>query len=290
MFRESWSEVATAFVDQNRGKGWKERSGGSLSSRYEKLMESAKHNRPYVHSKRLGYELTHNRSNVIVIVDDDNPVPSTPLVGRLFTAEEDGELVLLREKTGDRAQWDSVTDDFNKRFPHSPRSTSSLASRYLDFLQDITSRKAGNVSQRQRAIDTLRQKGIDHQLENPFSSSSSVPSKKFTAEEDGELIRLREKFRGLARWDEIRKDYNAEFPDAPRSSGSLSSRYCRVLQETALEQLQGGVNQRERALAALRKRGIELHVNDHISDSSSEEEEESETEDESEEENNDEPE
>ncbi|KAE9988129.1 hypothetical protein EG327_003488 [Venturia inaequalis] len=258
MFRESWSEVAAAFVDQNRGKGWRERSGPSLRSRYELLMDQAKISKP---------------SNVIIIDDDDNPVPTTQLGPRLFTSEQDGELILLREKEGGQVRWDAIADDFNRKFPHVPRSANSLRSRYHEFLKDDPSRRPDNVSQRKRAIDALKQRGIEHQVETFISDS-----KRFTAEEDGELIRLREKFRGMVRWDEIQKHYIAKFPDTPRTTGSLSSRYSRVLQELAFDQLQGGVNQRERALAALRKQGIELQVNDPISDSSSEEEDETEDE------------
>lgn len=210
---------------------------------------------------------------MIIIDDDDNPVPITQLGPRLFTSEQDGELILLREKEGGQARWDAIADDFNRKFPHVPRSANSLSSRYREFLKDDASRRPDNVSQRKRAIDALKQRGIEHQVETFISDS-----KRFTAEEDGELIRLREKFRGMVRWDEIQKHYIAKFPDTPRTTGSLSSRYSRVLQELAFDQLQGGVNQRERALAALRKQGIELQVNDPISDSSSEEEDETEDE------------
>ncbi|TID25171.1 hypothetical protein E6O75_ATG04376 [Venturia nashicola] len=273
MSGQSWPKVAEAFVDQNRGKGWRERSGPSLSSRYESLNAQGKVSKPSV---------------VITIDDDDNPVPVIQFGSRSFTPEEDGELILLREKMGDQAQWSAIVKDFNKKFPLSPRSRTSLTSRYLDFLQEDTCRRPNSVNQRQRAINALRQKGIEHSVEIQISSSSSTTPKKFTPEEDGALILLREKFRGPVRWDEIREDYNAKFPDNPRTSGSLSSRYTKVLTELALEQLQGGVNQRDRALAELKKQGIELQVNDPISDSSSEEDEDDEEEEDQAEEDDDE--
>lgn len=230
---------------------------------------------------------------MIIIGDDDNPVPTTQFAPRLFTVEDDGELILSREKMGDQAQWDAVANDFNRKFSHAPRSTDSLRSRYIKFLQEDISRRPSKVSHRQKALDALRQKGIEHSLDNPSTFSST--SRKFTPEEDGELILLREKCRGMARWDRIRKDYNANFPDAPRSIKSLNSRYAKVLKEFALDQIQGGLNQRERAIAALQKQGIELQVNDPISDSDSDSNSDSDSEeeddtDESEEEQDEEPE
>lgn len=98
-------------------------------------------------------------------------------------------------------------------------------------------------------------------------------SRHFTAEEDGELLRLREKFGGLARWDQIGMDFNAKFPKAPRSLSSLKGRYMATLREAARPQIQGAVDQRQRAVAALKRSGTELQVNDPFSDSSSGEEE-----------------
>lgn len=109
---------------------------------------------------------------MIVIDDDDNPVPTTPFAPR-FTAEEDGELILLKERVGCQARWDSITDEFNRKFPQHLRSSGSLRSRYNDFLQDDTSRRLGNGGQRQRAIDALRQRGIELQVVDPISDSSS---------------------------------------------------------------------------------------------------------------------
>lgn len=109
---------------------------------------------------------------MIVIDDDDNPVPTTPFAPR-FTAEEDGELILLKERVGGPARWDSITDEFNRKFPQYLRSSGSLRSRYNDFLQDDTSRRPGNGGQRQRAIDALRRRGIELQADDSISDSSS---------------------------------------------------------------------------------------------------------------------
>jgi hypothetical protein len=100
--------------------------------------------------------------------------------------------------------------------------------------------------------------------------------KPFTADEDGELLLLRERFKGLASWDQISRDFNKKFPQSTRSYISLRSRYLHILQEGADRQNRGSLNQRERAIDALRKRGIELQVNDSISDSASERDEDDE--------------
>ncbi|QDS75363.1 hypothetical protein FKW77_002323 [Venturia effusa] len=258
MPHESWSKVAAALMEQNRGRGWKERSSQSLCAQYELLMQQEK---------------LSKQPTVIIIDDHEKPISLAPLVSRKFTAEEDGELIRLRKNMGDSLRWSIVADDFNKKFSHSPRSMSSLKSRYLDFLQDDAPLKPGNGSQRQNAVDELQQKGIERLVKAQESKFDSMTLKNFTAEEDSELILLTERFRGTARWGDICRDYNAKMPDVPRSPDSLSTRYRKFLQETAFEQLQGGENMRERALAVLRKRGIELQVDDPISDSSSEDDE-----------------
>lgn len=58
MFQKSWWEVAAAYVQQCKAKGWNERSKGAMKKRYEILMNEGKNNQKY----KLCDNLTFNGS------------------------------------------------------------------------------------------------------------------------------------------------------------------------------------------------------------------------------------
>jgi hypothetical protein len=118
-------------------------------------------------------QLTENRSNVIIL-DDDEPAPKALVVNKLFTADEDGDLIVLREKLAGKARWEQITSDFNKKYPQSSRSLTSLRSRYNQSLQEGTLRQIeGSINQRERAIAALNRRGIEIQVNDSISDSSS---------------------------------------------------------------------------------------------------------------------
>jgi hypothetical protein len=117
----------------------------------------------------------------VVVIDDGDLVPQMPAVPKLFTADEDSKLIVLREKLSGLARWDQITKDFNRKFSQAPRSTGSLRSRYNDALQEGARRQIqGTVDQRARAIDTFRENGIEFQVNDSISDSASE------REEDGD--------------------------------------------------------------------------------------------------------
>jgi hypothetical protein len=82
----------------------------------------------------------------------DNDDPFTCKTPRLFTVEEDVELLRLREKAMPMARWEQITQAFNSKFFPKTRSQVSLSHRYVRTIGPLATIRSGSSSRSARAV------------------------------------------------------------------------------------------------------------------------------------------
>jgi hypothetical protein len=113
-------------------------------------------------------------SSDVIFLDDDESVPQKPALVNQFTADEDGELILLVEKLGPPLPWRQIAHRYNTKFPRSPRTWNSLKSRYCSALRSGGLQvKPDMRKQRDRAITSLRKRGIELEVHDSISEVDS---------------------------------------------------------------------------------------------------------------------
>lgn len=144
-----------------------------------------------------------------------------------WTKSEDAELIHLRERTEPRPSWQETVDALNRKFYEKasgdpPRNYNNTRQRWRQMSGDKNCSKAG-LALRKEALALLSDTDITFTKSSPSS---------FSAEEDIELVKLRDEEMPGSAWVEITEMFNSRMHVKPgyqeRSGSSLYSHYERT--------------------------------------------------------------
>lgn len=186
--------------------------------------------------------------------------------GRRWSSKEDAELIRLREFVVRVPDWKIIHRKMKKRLPTCKRTAAAVAQRYTACLapnalgdnsyDDQECRKIRNSALATLAeLDELP----DEQSSSSDDETAGLHGQRYTAAEDAEIIRLRERIGYQLQWDAMHAAFKRKFTSSDRSVNGLQERYMKVLAEDATERADASIeyceNMRRRALHFLDKTG-----------------------------------
>jgi hypothetical protein len=171
-------------------------------------------------------------------------LPDSDAFGRAWSVKEDATLLHLREEMVEEPKWTLIATLFQRALPGTIRTSGAMSKRYTTYLSEDacgTGREiVGCSALRARAKDFLRENTVQFTLANLDGNKTDTSVevqgiRHFSAAEDAEIVRLRERNGVKLGWIAIHDAYKQKFPSSYRTIDSVEDQYNKYLAPDAHE-------------------------------------------------------